>query len=163
MTSSVPSGGVGEVTIRLAERTDEDRRRLAAVRRAWAEEDAGGPLEDDGYEERAAAWVAANEDTRTAWLAEIDGVPVGMLILVSIQRMPEPGTPDSGWGYVHHLVVLPEHRDAGVGQRLMAEAVAEAEARGWPHLLLNPRPRSLPFYERWGFEPAGEWLARRRR
>ena len=42
-------------------------------------------------------------------------------------------------------------------------AVAEAERRGWPHLLLNPRPRSLPFYERWDFEPASAWLARRSR
>ena len=149
--------------IRRAERTDADRRRLAAVRRAWAEEDAGRPLEDPGYEERAAAWVAANEHTRIAWLAELDDRPVGMLILVSVERMPEPAAPVSAWGYVHHFVVLAEHRAAGIGRQLMAAALAEADARGWPHLLLNPRPRSLPFYERWGFEPAGEWLARRRR
>lgn len=154
---------MGEVTIRQAERTDADRRKLAAVRRAWAEEDAGGPIDDPGYEDRAAAWVEANEPTRTAWLAEIDGEPVGMLVLVTLERMPEPGEPVSAWGYVHHFVVVPGHRDAGIGQRLMAEAVAAAEARGWPHLLLNPRTRSVPFYERWGFEPAGEWLARRAR
>jgi GNAT superfamily N-acetyltransferase len=154
---------VGEVTVRRAARSDGDRRRLAAVRRAWAQEDVGGPIDDPGYEDRAAAWVEANERTRTAWLAELDGEPIGMLVLVTVERMPEPGKPPSAWGYVHHLVVLPGHRDAGVGQRLMAAAVAEAEARGWAHLLLNPRSRSLPFYERWGFEPAREWLARRHR
>lgn len=154
---------MGAVTIRRAERNEADRRRLAAVRRAWAEEDAAGPIDDPGYEARAVAWVEANEGTRTAWLAELDGEPVGMLVLVTVERMPEPRTPPSAWGYVHHLVVLPEHRDRGVGGRLLAAAIAEAEARGWPHLLLNPRPRSLPFYGRRGFEPAGDWLARRSR
>lgn len=152
-----------DLTVRRVEASDDDRRRLAAVRRAWSEEDAGGPIDDPGYEDRAVAWIAANESHRLSWLAEVGGEPVGMLTMVVVERMPQPGAADSGWGYVHHFVVVPSHRDRGIGHRLMTAAVAEAEARGWPHLLLNPRERSLSFYARWGFEPAGAWLARRRR
>lgn len=159
----VPSTAVGDATIRRAGPTDDDRRRLARVRRAWAEEDAGRPIDDPGYEDRAVAWVAANEPHRIAWLAEVDDEPVAMLMMVIVERMPQPGTPDSTWGYVHHLVVTPDHRNAGLGAQLLAAAVEEAERRGWPHLLLHPRPRSVPFYERHGFEPAGAWLARARR
>lgn len=150
-SSAVRFAVVGSVAIRTAGATERDRRRLAALRRAWAEEDAGGPIDDAGYEDRAIAWVAAHEGTRLAWLAEIDGAPVGMLVLVSVERMPRPGRLGSGWGYVHHF-----------GHQLMAAAVEEADARGWPHLLLDPRPSSVPFYRRWGFTPAEAWLARHR-
>jgi GNAT superfamily N-acetyltransferase len=152
---------VREVVVRRTAPSDADRRRLVGLRRAWAEEDAGGAIDDPGYEDRAVAWIEANESTRTSWLAEADGAPIGMLVLVTLERMPQPGAPPSAWGYLHHFFVVPEHRNHGVGQELMAAAVAEAERRGWPHLLLNPRPRSMPFYERWGFEPAGAWFARR--
>lgn len=146
--------------IRRAEATDEDRRALAAVRRRWTEEDDGGPIDDPGFEDRAVEWIAANESHRLGWLAELGGAPVGMLTVIIAQRMPQPGRPDSGWGYVHHLVVDPDHRSRGIGAALMDAAVAEARARGWSQLLLHPRPRSVPFYERAGFVPA-DLLVRR--
>ncbi len=146
--------------IRRAEATDADRRALAAVRRRWTEEDDGGPIDDPGFEDRAVEWIAANESHRVAWLAELGGDPVGMLTVIVAERMPQPGRPDSGWGYVHHLVVHPDHRSQGIGAALIDAVVVEAITRGWSQLLLHPRPRSVPFYERAGFVPA-DLLVRR--
>ena len=78
--------------MRRAEQTDRDRRALAAVRRMWREEDAGGPVDDPGYEDRAVAWIEANASHRIGWLAEVDGRPVGMLTVIIVERMPQPAT-----------------------------------------------------------------------
>jgi GNAT superfamily N-acetyltransferase len=149
-----------DVVIRRAEATDADRRALAAVRRRWTEEDEGAPIDDPDFEARAAEWIAANESHRIGWLAEVGGEAVGMLTVIIAERMPQPGRPPSGWGYVHHLVVDVAQRGRGVGAALMDAAVAEASARGWSQLLLHPRPRSVPFYERAGFVTA-DLLVRR--
>jgi GNAT superfamily N-acetyltransferase len=138
----------------MAEQTDADRRALAAIRRWWREEDLGGPIDDPGYEDRAVAWLEANASHRLGWLAELDGEPVGMLTMIIADRMPTPGEPPSGWGYVHHFVVDPSHRSQGIGKALMDAAVEEGRRRGWSQLLLHPRERSVPFYEREGFGPS---------
>lgn len=140
--------------IRQATGSDADRRAMATVRRLWAEEDAGEPIPDPGHEARAMAWIDANASHRVAWLAEVDGIVVGMLTIVVVERMPQPGIPTNGWGYVHHFVVDPAHRDTGIGSALMDAAVADARRRGWSQLVLHPRERSIPFYERHGFAPA---------
>lgn len=142
---------MGDVVVRPAGDDDADRLALARLRRAWDEEDAGGPIDDPGYEARAVAWLEANRSHRLAWLAELDGEPVGFLTVVIVDRMPQPGRPDSGWGYVHHFFVVPAHRSAGIGAALLAAAVADARRRGWKQLVLHPRPRSRRFYERHGF------------
>jgi GNAT superfamily N-acetyltransferase len=152
---------VGEITVRRALDDDADRLALAGLRRRWEEEDAGAPIDDPGFEDRAVAWLAANWSHRIAWLAELDGVAVGLVTVVVLDRMPQPGRPDSGWGYVHHFFVVPEQRSSGIGAQLMAAVVAEAESRGWAQLLLNPRPRSRPFYARAGFVPADQLVVRR--
>ena len=140
--------------------TDEDRRALALVRRGWTEEDDGGAIDDPGFEARAVAWIEDNEAHRLAWLAWDDGTPIGMVVVIVFERMPQPGQADSGWGYVHHLVVLPSHRDRGIGAQLLDAVVDEAERRGWDRLLLHPRERSIPFYERAGFVPGDMFLVR---
>ena len=142
--------------MRRSQADDGDRRALAGLRRRWTEEDEGRPLDDAGFEDRAVAWIAANESHRLAWLAEVDAEPVGFVTAVVVERMPQPGRPDSGWGYVHHFFVVPERRSAGIGERLLEAVVTEARARGWGQLVLHPRPRSRPFYERGGFVDAGD-------
>jgi GNAT superfamily N-acetyltransferase len=148
------------VEIRAASASDEDRRALALVRRRWTEEDDGGPIDDPTFEARAVDWIERNQSHRLGWLAWDDDVPVGMIVAIIFERMPQPGRDDSGWGYVHHLVVLPSYRDQGIGGRLLSAVVEEAERRGWDRLLLHPRERSIPFYERAGFVPGDMFLVR---
>jgi GNAT superfamily N-acetyltransferase len=138
----------------MAEGTDADRRTMAGIRRRWREEDLGGPVDDPGFEDRAAAWIEANASHRLGWLAELDGEAVGMLTMIIVERMPIPGVGLEGWGYVHHFVVDPAHRNQGIGKALMDAAAEEGRARGWRQLVLHPRERSVPFYLREGFEPS---------
>ncbi|MBA2282672.1 MAG: GNAT family N-acetyltransferase [Acidimicrobiia bacterium] len=137
---------------------DDDVAVLADLRRAWTEEDAGAVVDDPGYGGRFDAFWAAEALRRTHWIAELDGEGVGMASVVTMARMPQPGEPDSAWGYVHHLYVRPGCRDRGVGRALLDAVVAEARQRGFHQLLLNPRPRSLPFYRRSGFVSADHLL-----
>jgi GNAT superfamily N-acetyltransferase len=68
--------------------------------------------------------------------------------------MPEPGSPSDRWGYVGHVYVVPAERSRGVGAALMEALLAWSRSEGLKRLILHPRERSVPFYERLGFRDA---------
>ena len=144
--------------MRRARADDTDRAALARLRRQWTEEDAGGAIADDEYHSRAAAWLARHESDRLIWLGAADGHPVGFVTAVPLERMPQPGAPDTAWGYVHHFFVEPGHRSQGIGRLLLDAVIVDVTSLGWERLLLHPRDRSRPFYERAGFRSASDWL-----
>ena len=137
---------------------DGDAAAVRDLRRAWTEEDRGGPVDDPDYTATFQAWWEAERSRRRYWVAEVDGAVVGMVSVVTMSRMPRPGTGTRPWGYVHNLVVLPSHRGSGIGAELMAAATDACRADGYEHLLLHPRPRAVPFYERLGFGPVTDLL-----
>jgi GNAT superfamily N-acetyltransferase len=130
---------------------------LAGLRRAWVEE-REGPVEDPAFEAAFGEWWAREARQRLAWLAEIDGVAVGMVNALEFTRMPTPGRPAGHWGYLGNAYVRPEHRDRGVGALLVGALIEEARARGWVRIVLSPSARSVPFYRRAGFRDADELL-----
>ncbi len=139
-----------------------DTAALAALRRAWIEEQHGGPIDDPGFDAAFADWYAAEARHRLSWLAAADrgGEPVGMVNLLVVTRMPRPGRAATRWGYVGNAYVAAEHRDRGVGRALMAAVLAHADAEGLVRVVLSPSERSRPFYRRAGFGPADMLLAR---
>jgi len=139
------------VHVRLA--TEVDAASLAALRRAWTEEN-DGPVVDDAFDREFADWYRAEADRRTTWLGTVDGRAVGMLNLAEFRRMPRPGRPPSAWGYLGNVFVLAAYRDEGVGRLLLDAVIAEARGRGYARLVLSPSPRSVPFYARAGFAAA---------
>ena len=136
----------------------DDGPHLAALRRAWVEENAGGEVPDPGYDEAYEAWWQREYDLRVSWMAEIDGRPVGMLNLCVFSRMPAPGRLHSQWGYLANLFVLAEHRDAGIGARLLSACLDHAREQRFVQVVLSPSQRSVPFYRRAGFRPAADDL-----
>ncbi|MFJ1454796.1 GNAT family N-acetyltransferase [Nocardia sp. N2S4-5] len=146
------------VTIRQTD--DRDIPALAQLRRQWAEEQAGRPLEDNGFDEQFAQWYAAESSRRTTFLAEIDSDAVGMVNLALFERMPRPGLPASRWGYLSNAFVLPEYRSRGVGTALLNALIEHARARACARIVLSPTTRSVPFYQRADFTPATMLLAR---
>ena len=131
---------------------------LARLRRAWTEE--GGAAGDDpGFEERFAAWCAAEAGRRLTWIAEADGAPVGMVNLAVFERMPRPGVATSRWGYLANAFVLAGYRDRGVRRPPGRSLLDHARATGLVRVVLSPTERSVPFYERAGFGPADMLLA----
>ncbi len=140
------------ISIRIA--GDGDVGVLAGLRRAWNEENAGGPIDDAGFEAVFDEWWAAERPSRTFFLVEVDGRPVGMANVKRYGRMPMAGRPSRGsWGYVGNVFVLAEHRNAGVGRTLMEELIAWAGRMRLDHLRLAPSPLSMSFYARLGFLP----------
>ena len=141
--------------VRVAGTTD--RAALAALRRSWTEEQAGGPVDDPDFEDVFTAWAEREAEHRVTWLVEHDR-PVGMLNMLVFDRMPRPGDATAGrarqWGYIANVYVEAAHRDAGLGARLLDVASSYAEERGFARLVLSPSERSIPFYERAGFQPA---------
>ena len=133
---------------------DADVHLLAALRRAWAEEDADGAIDDDTFEASFASWIASERGTRTFFIVEADGHPIGMANVKEYSRMPSPGRAPDSWGYVGNAFVRREHRSAGVGAVLMQALTTWTWERGYDKLRLSPATRAVPFYERLGFAPS---------
>jgi GNAT superfamily N-acetyltransferase len=146
------------VTIRPA--TDADKAGIRGMRWAWLEENDGHPVDDTGFADVFDEWWALEAGHRRFWVAEVDGGLIGMVSVVTMRRMPQPGRTVAGWGYVHQMYVRPEHRNAGVGAELLAAAAATCRDEGFQHLLLHPTERAVPFYAREGFVPADFLLTR---
>lgn len=146
------------MTVRPA--TDDDVETLAALRRAWVEEDSG-PIGDPAYEQAFADWYDREGDRRLAWIGSVAGAPVGMLSMLEYRRMPRPGRLDSRWGYISNVFVLGHHRNHGLGRDLLDAALAAAHERSYVRIVLSPSERAIPFYARAGFVVADELMIRR--
>jgi GNAT superfamily N-acetyltransferase len=118
------------------------------LRVLWGDHAGAG---EPGFADRMAAWLSAEGDRRTTWLAELGGVPVGLTSLFEYRRMPRPGRPDSSWGYLGNMFVREEARDRGIGTALLRAVIAAAEERGYARLVLSPTERAVAFYRRAGF------------
>jgi hypothetical protein len=88
----------------------EDRAAVAALRRAWTEENAGAPVEDDSYEQRFDEWLEREQHQRVTWLAFEGDEPVGMLYLLSPSPRSVPFYARGGFEPATSLMV----REAGV-------------------------------------------------
>jgi GNAT superfamily N-acetyltransferase len=123
----------------------DDAGALASLRAEWSEG------EEPGFDERMAAWLQAEGDRRTTWLAVAGGSPVGMASLFEYHRMPRPGRDASRWGYLSNMFVLEPFRNRGVGAALLDAVIAAAASRGYARVVLSPSERALSFYARAGF------------
>jgi GNAT superfamily N-acetyltransferase len=140
MASELP-----DVVVRVADTGDIAA--IASLRSLWS----AGAAEDPDLERRMAAWLAAEGDRRTIWLATLGDSPAGMASVFEYRRMPRPGRPDSRWGYVSNMFVREDLRNRGIGSALLTTVIAAAAERRYARLATSPTPRSLPFYRRAGF------------
>ena len=144
--------------------TWSDREAVAGLRRAWTEENTGSAIADDDYQLRFDEWLEREQHQRVTWLGLVGDEPVGMLNLLTFTRMPRPG--ESGpnrWGYLANCYVRPEHRNGGLGARLLETCTTYADGQGFVRVVLSPSSRSVSFYARGGFEPATSLMVRQTR
>jgi len=138
-----------------------DREAVAALRRAWTEENAGSAIADDDNPRRFDEWLEREQHQRVTWLGFVEGEAVGMLNLLTFTRMPRPGeSRPNRWGYLANCYVRPEHRNSGLGARLLATCTAYADEQGFARVVLSPSARSVSFYARGGFAPATSLMVR---
>ncbi len=140
MTSLPP-----DVTVRVA--GEADLGALTSLRAIWSRVDEVDPE----FAQQMAAWLAAEGNHRTTWLATAGEEPVGMASVFEYRRMPRPGRPYSRWGYVSNMFVLEGYRGRGIGSALLAAIIEAADERAYTRLVLSPSARAVSFYERAGF------------
>ena len=118
----------------------------------------GEPVEtQQEFVERATAWLAQRLElgSWTGWLAVEQEQPVGLVLVHLVEKVPNPVVEPESLGYVSSLYVRPERRDRGVGDALLRTAVDFCRQHGVDTVVLWPSPRSVPLYERHGFQRSG--------
>lgn len=132
--------------------TADDVPALAALRWAWSGEGhapLSGSLEE--YQRDLRAWYDTRDDF-AAYVAVDEGDQVvGMAWLALVVRVPDPRAFHRRTGDVQSVYVLPEHRNGGVGARLVAALVEHARAAGCTRVTVHSDARAVPVYERAGF------------
>lgn len=151
---SRPCEDVPVITVYRSQQT----RQFEVLRRAWTEETHGAPIDDPDYSDNFATWWDGEAGHRETWLADLDGVTVGMLSLMIANRRPRPGQPLSRWGYLASLYVLPHARGVGVGSALLDECLTYARTEGLVRVVLHPSADARPLYTRAGFAAVGDLL-----
>lgn len=81
------------------------------------------------------------------WAACVDETPIGFCTLQE----------KIGTASIENLWISPEHMGKGVGKALFLHAVELARQRGNTTLQLEADPNAIPFYEKMGMRPIGEY------
>jgi GNAT superfamily N-acetyltransferase len=149
-----PSGGGGTTYPSTSHQNRATRSGSAQSKVTW------NCLTDAHRPTNLAAWFARELSRRIMWLAEEGDRPAGMMNLAIFERMPRPGRALSRWGYLGNVFVLAAFRNRGIGSRLVRAALDYADENGFARVMLSPAERSIPFYERAGFGPAGALMLR---
>ena len=134
---------------------------LARLRWNFREEDGELPLGDfkqflSRYLEHY--WHGIDSGIWVHWVVEAEGTIVAHMAVQVQDGVPRPATPRDRWGWLTDCYTIPEERNKGHGAGLLAAIQAWAREEGLELLLVSPSSRSVPFYGRAGFGPAGEWL-----
>ena len=116
---------------------------------------------------RCEAWMRdrlSDSDFWFAWIAETvdEGGPlaIGAVWLQLIEKVPNPVIEKEAHAYVTNLFVMELERGRGAGSMLLEAAVAECKSWDVDTIILWPTPRSRTLYERNGFAPARDIMAR---
>jgi ribosomal protein S18 acetylase RimI-like enzyme len=102
---------------------------------------------------RCTTWMAARLAPGTpwrCWLAEVDRAVVGQLWVQLIEKIPNPGPELEHHAYITNVYVDPAAR-GGLGEQLLAAAVAFCRERSVDSVVLWPTDRSRSLYARSGF------------
>ena len=138
-------------TIDLATTDDVDT--LARLRWELYVEQEGELEPFEGYRDRFVAFArdALATDRWHAWVARDPSGPVGAMWLHTVERIPLPGKIAGPIGYLTNVYLASEHRNGGLGSRMLRHIVEWARAERFSCVITWPTPRSRPFYRRGGF------------
>ena len=120
------------------------------------ERELGAAARPGFLDEVADAWLRGRPHRRT-WVAEqADGRPVGVVHGEVVETLPRLRPTSRRWMNLSLVFVSTDCRGAGVGERLVREAVAWATRERLSRVDLNTVPAARTLYERIGFVPAPE-------
>jgi len=122
---------------------------------------------DDGEVAAVALWISPGEhDMAESALAELEGLVRRELPPESVTHMLElwdrfdaNHPTDPPHGYLNFLATHPDHRGAGIAQRLLAEALTRFDAAGIPTYLESTNPVNDHRYVRAGYTRLGDFAS----
>jgi GNAT superfamily N-acetyltransferase len=120
-------------------------------------------VDRDAFAAEFTSWMTGPGSTHLAWLAELDGAPVGILWLLPSPRVPRPHMPVRWTGDVQSFWIRPELRGGGLGRRMLDALLAEADSLGFERVTVHSSEGAVTLYERAGFAPGRTILNRPRR
>lgn len=152
-----PPRPTSPVRIRRAEPADLAALvRLAMTELAYSAQVGGAIMRPDAESMKRTVLSYRLGSGAPIWLAEQDGVCVGMVECVpnEVDDTPEAYLPPGRWGYLNCLSVLPEVRGAGIGASLVETAHRGLTGlAGWYLYYNPPNPLSSAFWPRYGYRP----------
>ena len=146
---------VGEVRARLA--AADDALVVAGLTLQCALH-RGGSAEPGFLDRYARAWSGQHR-TRPVWLAEAGDEHAGYLQAAVLRSTPWPSRPDGGRLLVEEFFVRPSHRGLGVGEVLLAEAVAWSRREGLSRVVVHSGRQGSGVVERAGFTRSPDTFA----
>jgi GNAT superfamily N-acetyltransferase len=150
------------ITIRTA--TPADAPALARLRFRFRIE-LGEPTEpQDAFVERCARWMRdrlGGDPHWRCWVAEQEDGILGNLWLQLIEKVPNPVAEPEHHAYITNVYVLPDRRNSGTGELLLAAALDWCRSGTIDAVLLWPSARSRSFYARHGFSERDDLFALR--
>jgi ribosomal protein S18 acetylase RimI-like enzyme len=133
---------------------------LALAELAYSAMVGGTIMRPDAADIKRAALTYRIGQGDPVWLAERDGVAIGLVECWVTDADPSAQrrfpVPPGRWGYINCVSVLPGARSTGVGQAMMAFAHRELHRAGaaGTYLYYNPpNPLSSVFWPRQGYRP----------
>ncbi len=141
----------------------EDVFELARLRWELYEEHDGKPAEPfETYRDRFVGFAihALTSETWRAWVAREGDRAVGAMWLQTVPRVPRPGRRPGPIGYLTNAYVSPEHRNRGLGARMLDRVAEWCRDEGYSLVIVWPTDRSRPFYHRGGFGRPDDPLVR---
>lgn len=145
------------IEIRRAD--SQDVAQLAALRREYGTEMHSLQADaDPGFEHRFLAWHERTKQSCVSWIATADAHAVGLLSLIVIPRMPNPDRHTGQLAYLPFLYVRPNHRNSGIGRRLLDAAFDHARKNDVAKIILRPTDQAVSLYRRAGFRMADDHL-----
>jgi GNAT superfamily N-acetyltransferase len=96
-------------------------------------------------------WAVAHSPTHHCFVAARDGRVIGMAWLAVTDRVPSPRALARSAADLQSVYVLPEHRNAGVGTRLIEAATEFAAQLGSERVTVHSSDHAIAAYMRAGF------------
>jgi GNAT superfamily N-acetyltransferase len=142
-----------QITVRVAR--EDEHEQVVRLRWLWTAEREGAQAagQEADYVPAAATWARAHQDTHIAHVAVLEEQVVGMAWLALAARVPKVGAIGRLSGDLQSCYVLPEHRNRGIGGRLVRAVLTTAAERGVEHVTVHTSPDSVAMYARNGFSP----------
>jgi GNAT superfamily N-acetyltransferase len=126
---------------------------VAEQRFDWAVSNGHAPIQDKStFTSAFVNWAKEHDETHQC-LVVIDGDDnvMGFGFLAMTQRVPAPHR-DKRWSAdIQAVFVPPEHRNSGIGSRLLEALVETARQQGAEHLTVHSSQGALTAYQRAGF------------